>query len=100
MFQMRSVLLWTISDFPAYAMLSGGSTKGKYACPSCNYETCSHYLKHSRKFCYQGAHMFLHESHPWRLDKKSFNGKAAHMNAPTPLSGQEVLELTNFNYFW
>ncbi|WMV49176.1 hypothetical protein MTR67_042561 [Solanum verrucosum] len=32
-FQMRSALLWTINDFPAYAMLSGWSTKGKLACP-------------------------------------------------------------------
>lgn len=28
-FQMRACLLWTISDFPAYANLSGWSTKGK-----------------------------------------------------------------------
>ena len=46
-FQMRAALLWTISDFSAYAMLSGWSTKGKLACPCCNYRTCSTYLKHS-----------------------------------------------------
>ena len=44
--------MWTISDFPAYAMLSGWSTKGKFACLCCNYNTNSHYLKHSRKMCY------------------------------------------------
>ena len=36
-FQMRTALLWTISDFPGYAMLSGWSTKGKLVCPCCNY---------------------------------------------------------------
>ena len=29
MFQMRVALMWIISDFPAYAMLSGWSTKGE-----------------------------------------------------------------------
>ncbi|XP_042460734.1 uncharacterized protein LOC122044289 [Zingiber officinale] len=29
MFELRATLLWTISDFPAYAMLSGWSTKGE-----------------------------------------------------------------------
>ncbi|XP_016199365.1 uncharacterized protein LOC107640353 [Arachis ipaensis] len=53
-FQMHAALLWTISDFPAYAMLSGWSTKGKLACPSCNYGTCSSYLTHSQKMCYMG----------------------------------------------
>ena len=32
-FQMRAALMWTISDFPAYSMLSGWSTVGKLACP-------------------------------------------------------------------
>ena len=51
-FQMRAALLWTINDFPAYAMLFGWSTKGKLACPCCNYKTSSCYLKHSHKMCY------------------------------------------------
>jgi hypothetical protein len=35
-FTLRALLLWTINDFPAYAMLSGWSTKGKFACPYCH----------------------------------------------------------------
>ena len=27
--------MWTISDFPAYSMLLGWGTAGKYACPYC-----------------------------------------------------------------
>jgi hypothetical protein len=38
-FTLRALLLWTINDFPAYAMLSGWSTKGKFACPYCNKDT-------------------------------------------------------------
>ena len=38
-FTLHGLLLWTINDFPAYAMLSGWSTKGKFACPYCNKDT-------------------------------------------------------------
>ncbi|KAG8369231.1 hypothetical protein BUALT_Bualt15G0130100 [Buddleja alternifolia] len=34
-FQMRASLMWTVSDFPAYGMLSGWSTHGKLSCPYC-----------------------------------------------------------------
>nr|XP_016452413.1 PREDICTED: uncharacterized protein LOC107776970 [Nicotiana tabacum] len=92
MFQMRAALMWTISDFPTLAMLSGWSTKENFACPTCNYGTCSQYLKHSRKMCYMGHRAFLPHEHPFRRDKKSFDGKEDHRLAPTPLSGTEVLE--------
>ena len=35
-FQMHAAVMWTINDFPAYGNLSGWSTKGYNACPSCN----------------------------------------------------------------
>lgn len=35
MFQMHAALMWTINDCPAFANLSGWSTKGKYECPIC-----------------------------------------------------------------
>ena len=38
-FTLRVVLLWTVNDFPAYAMLSGWSTKGKFTCPYCHKDT-------------------------------------------------------------
>ena len=34
-FQLRAALMWTISYFPAYSMLSSWGTAGKYACPYC-----------------------------------------------------------------
>ncbi|XP_060171208.1 uncharacterized protein LOC132602330 [Lycium barbarum] len=91
-FLMRAALLWTISDFPTLAMLSGWSTKGKLSCPTCNYDTFSQYLKHSCKMCYLGHWRFLPPDHPLRKDKKSFDGKEEHKPAPTPLSGTEVYE--------
>jgi len=44
-FDMHALLLWTISDFPAYAMHSGWSTKGKFACPYCHKDTDYLWLK-------------------------------------------------------
>ncbi|XP_070019670.1 uncharacterized protein [Nicotiana sylvestris] len=97
-FQMRAALLWIINDFPALAMLSGWSTKGRLECPTCNYDTCSLYLKHSHKMCYMGHRRFLPHDHHLRKDKKSFDGKEEHRPAPTPLSGVEVFqELLEFN---
>jgi hypothetical protein len=64
-FTLRASVLWTISDFPGYAMLSGWSTKGKLACPICHYETSSMYLKHSKKVCYMNHRKFLDPDHKW-----------------------------------
>ncbi|KAK3218820.1 hypothetical protein Dsin_012790 [Dipteronia sinensis] len=58
-FNMHATLLWTISDFPTYANLSGWSTKGRFACPYCNKKTHHHRLKHLSKYCYMGHHRFL-----------------------------------------
>ncbi|XP_050919416.1 uncharacterized protein LOC127136954 [Lathyrus oleraceus] len=73
-FQMRASLLWTISDFPGYAILSGWSTKGKLACPCCNYNTNSIYLNNSKKMCYMDHRVFLPEDHKYRSNVRNFNG--------------------------
>ena len=48
-FRMFASLLWTISDFPAYAMLSGWSTAGRLACPYCMDATRAFSLPHGKK---------------------------------------------------
>ncbi|XP_058070934.1 uncharacterized protein LOC131219971 [Magnolia sinica] len=91
-FRMRVALLWTISDFPAYANLSGWSTKGRLACPCCNKDTLSKYLKHGRKFCYMGHRRFLELDHRFRSNSRSFDGTEEFSEAPTLLSGSDVLD--------
>ncbi|WMV18167.1 hypothetical protein MTR67_011552 [Solanum verrucosum] len=86
-FQMRAALMWTINDFPTYAMLFGWSTKGKFACPCCNYNTNSHYFKHSQKMCYMDHRVFLPMDHPWTSNKRSFNGKTDFRPPPPLLKG-------------
>ncbi|XP_062020749.1 uncharacterized protein LOC133737149 [Rosa rugosa] len=90
-FTMRAALLWTINDFPAYANLSGWSTKGYKACPNCGDDSSSFRLKHSQKICYMGHRRFLPINHRWRTQRRPFNGKEEHRTAPIPLSVHESL---------
>jgi len=82
----------TVSDFPAYSILSGWETKGMLAGPSCNYNTCSQYLKHNRKTYYMGHQRFLKMDHPWQFDEHSFNGGKDERPAPSILSSSDVLK--------
>ena len=49
-FQLRAMLFCTINDFPAYGNLSGYKTKGKKACPVCEDDTESIWLKNCKKW--------------------------------------------------
>ncbi|XP_043714726.1 uncharacterized protein LOC122663086 [Telopea speciosissima] len=91
-FKLNACLLWTINDFPAYAVLSGWSTKGVFACPCCNKNTTSRWLKYGRKHYYLGHRRFLPQGHRFRRDKKSFDGYEEHELQPKPLSGYDILE--------
>ncbi|XP_020963575.1 uncharacterized protein LOC110265122 [Arachis ipaensis] len=92
LFRVHAALLWTISDLPSYSMLSGWHTSRKLACPICNYDTCSRFLKHSKKMCYMGHREFLASKHQWRKDKKSFDGMTELRTVPVPLLGPDILE--------
>ena len=48
-FIMKAALMWTISDFLAYGMLSRWSTHGKLACPYCMKHTKVFQLEHGCK---------------------------------------------------
>ena len=68
-FRLHAILLWTINDFPAYAMLSGWSTKGKFACPYCHKGTDYLWLKYGSKHCYMGHLRILPLNHRWHQNK-------------------------------
>ncbi|WMV54811.1 hypothetical protein MTR67_048196 [Solanum verrucosum] len=91
-FMLHASLLWTINDFPAYANLSRWSTKGKLACPCCNKETLSIWLKNGNKQCYMRHRRFLPRNHKWRNDKNSFDGTKEHKLPPKMLSGNDILD--------
>ena len=64
LFNMRAIILWTINDYLAYAMMSWWSTKGYKACPTCNEETPSVGIR--SKIAYIGHRRFLDMDHEWR----------------------------------
>jgi hypothetical protein len=87
-FRLYACLLWTINDYPAFAMLSGWSTKGKLACPYCHRHTDFLWLKYGRKHCYMGHRRFLRRNHKWRRNKCLFNNKTDDRESPVPLTGE------------
>ncbi|KAL4027982.1 hypothetical protein IC575_011172 [Cucumis melo] len=89
-FTLRAVLLWTINDFPAYGNLCGCTVKGFKACPICGEETTSIRLQHGKKNVYMGHRKYLPRYHPYRLQKKNFDGKQEHGKPPQPLSGEAI----------
>lgn len=91
-FTMRACLMWTIHDLPAYAIMSGWSTKGYLACPICNEDSSSVSLR--SKIAYLGSRRFLPENHIWRRSKL-FNGKFEDRTRPPELSDEEILEQIN-----
>ena len=87
--------MWIIDDFPAYATLSCWCTKVMFACPCCNYRTNYLYLKQSQKICFIDHRVFLPMDHlpmdhPWRSNKRSFNGKTEFRPTPPFLKGTDV----------
>ncbi|XP_071740172.1 uncharacterized protein [Rutidosis leptorrhynchoides] len=96
-FTVCASLLWTVSDFPAYANLSGWSIKGKLACPSCHKETRSTQLSNSYKEIFMAHRRWLELLHPFCMDKDSFDGTKECEGTPHSLTGEQVLaELKGF----
>ncbi|BBH02706.1 transposable element gene [Prunus dulcis] len=80
MFTLRAAVMWTVNDFPAYAMVSGWSTKGYMACPVCKEDVTSGW--HAGKVCYLGHRRWLPWDHEWREKDKEFNGNTERRLRP------------------
>ncbi|CAM8999975.1 unnamed protein product [Rhodiola kirilowii] len=102
-FTMRAALMWTISDFPAYGMLSGWSTQGKLGCPYCMEDTKTFWLQRGRKVSYFDCHRrFLPFGHQYRSNIDSFRRDHIEADGPIPFrSGEEIYNrVQNYNYVW
>ena len=65
-FQMRVALMWTISDFSTYSMLSGWSIAGKFASPYCMENSDAFSLSKGGKTSWFDNHRkFLLMEHPF-----------------------------------
>lgn len=90
-FTMRSALMWTINDFPAYGDLSGWSTHGRKACPCCRHATKSTWLTYGKKWCYMGHRRWLSKEHQWRKNKRTFDGMQKIEGAPEVPDDNEIM---------
>ena len=90
-FQMHAVLLWTMNDFLTYGDISGWSTKGAFACPPCNYDSQSCFLRYGRKFRYIEHSRFLDSDHKFCKKKQSFDGHVNTKSALIMVSGGEIM---------
>ncbi|XP_056695364.1 uncharacterized protein [Spinacia oleracea] len=91
-FNLRAALLWTINDFPGYAMLSGLSTKGYNACPICLDSTPSD--RFGSKIYYCSYRKWLLADHPYRCQGAKFCEKFGTNEwgkAPSRPSGTDIL---------
>ena len=91
-FAMEVVLLWTVSDFPAYGVLSGWMTARKLACPHCMKHTKSFRLSHGNKQSWFDCHrQFLPMDHKFRRNKTSFHKNREEFSEPPPtLTGEQL----------
>ena len=92
-FKLHASNLWIINNFSAYENLSEWSTKGYLACPICNKDASSLYLKHGQKIYFMGHRWFLRGNHIWRIRyNQSFDGKSDRCLPPKELSRTKILE--------
>ncbi|KAL4561270.1 hypothetical protein LXL04_033434 [Taraxacum kok-saghyz] len=87
-FRLRAMIFCTISDFPAYANLSGYSTKGKKACPVCENDTQSLWLENCKKVVYMGHRRSLPISHEYRQMGNLFDGTIEKGKGAHPITGR------------
>ncbi|XP_074323659.1 uncharacterized protein LOC141660567 [Apium graveolens] len=92
MFKLRAAVIWTISDFPAYAYLSGWSTAGKLACPVSLEDTRSRRI--TDKQCFMGHRCYLNINHSWRRSKE-YDGSSELRGLPRTFSGEDILKHLN-----
>ncbi|XP_048604739.1 uncharacterized protein LOC106409737 [Brassica napus] len=96
-FTLKAMLLWTISDFPAYGNLAGCKVKGRMGCPLCGKNTDSMWLKFRRKHVYMCHIKGLPPVCRFRGKKKWFDGNAEQGRRGRTLTGLEISQnLRNF----
>jgi hypothetical protein len=90
-FTLHAMLFVTINDYPALGNLSGQTIKGYNGCVQCLEDTGGRWLKNSRKMSYTRHRRFLRKDHPYRNNKRDFDGTKETASAPQHRTGKEIL---------
>ncbi|CAA7045955.1 unnamed protein product [Microthlaspi erraticum] len=91
-FNLRAILMWTITDYPALGTLAGCKVKGKQACNVCGKDTPFRWLKFSRKHVYLCNRRRLRPGHPYRRRRSWFDNTVEEGTVPRIQSGVEIFE--------
>ena len=78
----EGVLIATITDLPGRGSLSGEKTKGYTGCVEFLDDTDAVNLPNNSKIVYMGHRRFLPKDHPYRRNRKDFNGTIGKCLAP------------------
>ena len=89
-FTLHAMLFTTINDNPAHCNLSSQSKRKGEACPHCLDETCSLWLRKSKKFIFLGHRRFLPKKHPYQNMDYQFDGEKENRMAPQHMFGVEL----------
>ncbi|GJU59619.1 putative transposase-associated domain-containing protein [Tanacetum coccineum] len=89
-FNLRAIVLWTINDYPALGTLCGCPYSGFKGCVVCGKDTNCVRLSASSKQSYVGHRRYLPYNHPFRKQKKAFNGQQEFLQAPIPMTGEQI----------
>ncbi|BBH05416.1 hypothetical protein Prudu_016788, partial [Prunus dulcis] len=87
MFTLQAAAMWTVKDFPVYAIVSKWSTKGYMACPVCKEDVTSSW--HAGK---------LPWDHEWREKDKEFDGSTERRLRPREWSVSRTRPSTHMNW--
>ena len=87
----KGVLIATISRGP----LSGEKTKGYTGCVECLDDTDAVNLSNNSKIVYMRHRRFLPKDHPYRRNRKDFNGTIEKCLAPKYRDGPAILRELN-----
>lgn len=89
---LRGIILWTISYFPAFNLIFGQQTKGYKVFPVCGPHIVSRSARgpNSDKIVYVGARRCLPEDHAFREDLR-FNGLQDKGVSNSRMTGEDVL---------
>ena len=79
-FRMRAVVMWTISDFPGYGMLSSHTTQEYKARPIFLENVDA--SRHADMLVYLGHRRWLPMNHEWRLDADAFDSREERREPP------------------
>ncbi|GJR68456.1 putative reverse transcriptase domain-containing protein [Tanacetum coccineum] len=89
-FNLCAVVLWTINDYPTLGTLCGCPYSGFKGCVVCRKDTHCVRLYALSKQSYAGHRQYLPYNHPFRRQKKAFNGQQEFQLSPNPLTEEQI----------